>query len=148
MKEKVDNVFGLAVETSGRRGSVAVGIGGKILKSSNFSGAMRHSSELFPTIADLVEQTGKKPQEIEHIYVTTGPGSFTGLRIGVTRNTEKMPPTEENTEKQSVEMDYFIAAAGRYKPSPYSGNLTVFSAKGKRWYSSFFWKFWQVFEGK
>jgi tRNA threonylcarbamoyladenosine biosynthesis protein TsaB len=44
---------------------------------------MRHSSEVFPAIRSLLNRFGRKPKEIEHIYLSVGPGSFTGLRIAV-----------------------------------------------------------------
>jgi len=73
----------LAVETSGRLGSVAIATGERILSETHFSGPMRHSSELFPSIHRLLDRLGRKPNEIEHIYISIGPGSFTGLRIAV-----------------------------------------------------------------
>lgn len=74
----------LAVETSGRSGSVAIGRGEEIFGESAFSGPMRHSAELFPAISDLLERFSRKTSEIEHIYISSGPGSFTGLRIAAT----------------------------------------------------------------
>ncbi|MHC4153642.1 MAG: tRNA (adenosine(37)-N6)-threonylcarbamoyltransferase complex dimerization subunit type 1 TsaB [Planctomycetota bacterium] len=73
----------LAVETSGRIGSVALAVGEKLLGQREFSGAMRHSSEIFPAICALLEDLHRKPPDIEHVYVSVGPGSFTGLRIAV-----------------------------------------------------------------
>jgi tRNA threonylcarbamoyl adenosine modification protein YeaZ len=74
----------LAVETSGRLGSVALAKGPEILAERQFSGPMRHSAEVFPAVVGLLEQFGKKPNQIEHVYISVGPGSFTGLRIAVT----------------------------------------------------------------
>ena len=74
----------LAVETSSRIGSVAIAIGDRILAETAFSGPMRHSAELFPAIRSLLDRFSRKPREIEHIYISVGPGSFTGLRIAVT----------------------------------------------------------------
>ena len=74
----------LAVETSGRAGSAAIAIGEQILAEAAFSGPMRHSAEIFPTVSALLKDLGRKPKEIEHIYISIGPGSFTGLRIAVT----------------------------------------------------------------
>ena len=76
--------FILALETSSRFGSAAVACGEKLLAEATFSGPLRHSPETFPAISSLLERFGKKPQEIEHIYISVGPGSFTGLRIAVT----------------------------------------------------------------
>jgi len=74
----------LAVETSSRIGSVAIALGEQILAEAAFSGPMRHSAELFPAIRSLLDRFSRKPQEIDHIYISVGPGSFTGLRIAVT----------------------------------------------------------------
>jgi tRNA threonylcarbamoyladenosine biosynthesis protein TsaB len=74
----------LAVETSSRIGSVAIALGNRILAETIFSGPMRHSAELFPAIRSLLDRFSRKPPEIEHIYISVGPGSFTGLRIAVT----------------------------------------------------------------
>jgi len=74
----------LALETSSRIGSVAIALGEQILAEFTFSGPMRHSAELFPAIHSLLDRFCRKPQEIEHIYISVGPGSFTGLRIAVT----------------------------------------------------------------
>lgn len=79
-----DNPLILAVETSGRLGSVALAQGDKLLAESRFSGPMRHSAEIFPAVTDLLSRFNKKPDQIEHVYVSAGPGSFTGLRIAVT----------------------------------------------------------------
>jgi tRNA threonylcarbamoyladenosine biosynthesis protein TsaB len=73
----------LAVETSSRIGSVAIASGDKILAENVFSGPMKHSSEIFPSILSLLDYAGKKPYQIEHVYISGGPGSFTGLRIAV-----------------------------------------------------------------
>jgi tRNA threonylcarbamoyladenosine biosynthesis protein TsaB len=73
----------LAVETSGRTGSVAIALGEQILSEARFSGPMRHSAEIFPAVHKLLVRFSRKPKEIEHIYISVGPGSFTGLRIAV-----------------------------------------------------------------
>jgi tRNA threonylcarbamoyladenosine biosynthesis protein TsaB len=73
----------LAVETSGRIGSVAIALGEQMLSEAHFSGSMRHSAEIFPAVDSLLERFSRKPKEIEHIYISAGPGSFTGLRIAV-----------------------------------------------------------------
>ncbi|MGB2806323.1 MAG: tRNA (adenosine(37)-N6)-threonylcarbamoyltransferase complex dimerization subunit type 1 TsaB [Sedimentisphaerales bacterium] len=73
----------LAIETSGRLGSVAIAVGRRMLAETAFSGPMRHSSEVFPAICSLLNRFGRKPKDIEHLYISVGPGSFTGLRIAV-----------------------------------------------------------------
>ena len=73
----------LAIETSGRTGSVAIALGEQLLSEAYFSGPMRHSAEIFPAVHKLLVRFSRKPKEIEHIYISVGPGSFTGLRIAV-----------------------------------------------------------------
>jgi tRNA threonylcarbamoyladenosine biosynthesis protein TsaB len=74
----------LAVETSSRIGSVAIALNGKMLGETVFSAPLRHSAEIFPAIRKLLDQFNMKPGQIEHIYISGGPGSFTGLRIATT----------------------------------------------------------------
>jgi len=71
----------LAVETSSRVGSVAIALGSGLLGETRFSSPLRHSAEVFPAIRELLDRFGRKPAQIEHIYISGGPGSFTGLRI-------------------------------------------------------------------
>ena len=74
----------LAIETSGRNGSVALAIGEKVLAQTAFSAPMKHNAEIFPAASELLSRFSRKPQEIEQVYISAGPGSFTGLRIAVT----------------------------------------------------------------
>ncbi|MHC4483311.1 MAG: tRNA (adenosine(37)-N6)-threonylcarbamoyltransferase complex dimerization subunit type 1 TsaB [Planctomycetota bacterium] len=74
----------LAVETSSRIGSVAIAIGGKKLAETTFSDPLRHSAEILPAIHGLLGRFSRRPSQIEHIYISVGPGSFTGLRIATT----------------------------------------------------------------
>lgn len=74
----------LAVETSGRMGSVAVGDGEKPLSEMTFSGPMRHSAELFTCVEKIIARIGRKIADVRFVSIAAGPGSFTGLRIAVT----------------------------------------------------------------
>lgn len=74
----------LALETSGRLGSVAVGCDGKLSDEKTFSAPLRHSAELFDTIIKLLEKSGKSANQINQVFISIGPGSFTGIRISVT----------------------------------------------------------------
>jgi tRNA threonylcarbamoyladenosine biosynthesis protein TsaB len=78
------NGLAMAVDTSGRFGSVALGMGDRVLVSRTFSGMLRHSAELFSAITALLGETGHTIGDLREVYLTAGPGSFTGLRIGVT----------------------------------------------------------------
>ncbi len=73
----------LAIETSGRTGSVALALGPELLAETCFSTPMKHSAEVFPAVQQLLQRFSKRPADIEHVYISVGPGSFTGLRIAV-----------------------------------------------------------------
>ncbi|HRX84360.1 MAG TPA: tRNA (adenosine(37)-N6)-threonylcarbamoyltransferase complex dimerization subunit type 1 TsaB [Phycisphaerae bacterium] len=74
----------IAVETSGSQGSVAVGRGAAVLAEETFDARQAHSVALLPTADRLLAACAATPRDLRRVYVSVGPGSFTGLRIGVT----------------------------------------------------------------
>jgi len=83
----------IALETSERIGSVALldAQGGEansgkvnIVHSQTLPDDQRSAQSLLPAITELLTECGWRADELDLICVTTGPGSFTGLRIGVT----------------------------------------------------------------
>ncbi|MBN2313925.1 MAG: tRNA (adenosine(37)-N6)-threonylcarbamoyltransferase complex dimerization subunit type 1 TsaB [Sedimentisphaerales bacterium] len=74
----------LAVETSSRMGSVALAFGEKLVSETRFSSPLKHSVEIFPAVCGLLDCAGRSPGQIEQVYISHGPGSFTGLRIAAT----------------------------------------------------------------
>ena len=74
----------LAIETSGRIGSVAVAQDGVVLAEETFPHGLKHAAGLVPMIDRLCSGAGWRPADVQEIYVSVGPGSFTGLRVGVT----------------------------------------------------------------
>lgn len=76
--------YNLAIETSGRQGSIELGDGDKSLGFVRLPAPRRHRVELMPAIAALCDEHGVTPAQLAEVYVSLGPGSFTGLRIGVT----------------------------------------------------------------
>ena len=73
----------LALETSAVTASVAVTEDEALLAQSFQNSGLTHSATLMPMAANLLENTGLKLDEIDVIAVAAGPGSFTGVRIGV-----------------------------------------------------------------
>jgi len=66
--------------------SVIVGLlkDGKLNLNKEISSSNNHSTNLVPTIQKVLEESNIKIKEINEIIVVNGPGSFTGVRIGVT----------------------------------------------------------------
>lgn len=74
----------LAIETSGRTGSVALATDGRAVASESFEHGLQNAAKILPIIDGLCRAQGWTPCDLEHVYVSIGPGSFTGLRVGVT----------------------------------------------------------------
>jgi tRNA threonylcarbamoyladenosine biosynthesis protein TsaB len=78
----------ISIETSGREGSVAAlrGEAGGVecLRQSILPANQRTAQSLAPALRALLTEAGWSPGSIELVAVANGPGSFTGLRLGVT----------------------------------------------------------------
>ena len=74
----------LALETSGFSGEVALLDGEHIVYEAMLAEGQRTAQSLAPGIAGALSAAGWKPADIQLVAVTIGPGSFTGLRVGVT----------------------------------------------------------------
>lgn len=73
----------LALESSAVAASAALCEDEMLLGQTYLHTGLTHSQTLLPMVAGLLEQCGLKPQDLDLIAVAAGPGSFTGLRIGV-----------------------------------------------------------------
>ena len=73
----------LALETSAKAASVALHDGQQLLAECYQNTGMTHSQTLMVMAEDLLKQCGRTPGEVTHVAVAAGPGSFTGIRIGV-----------------------------------------------------------------
>ena len=74
----------LALETSSQAGSVALLDRDTVLSQRRLPADRRSAQTLAPAIADALAEARRKPQDVGLVAVTIGPGSFTGLRVGVT----------------------------------------------------------------
>lgn len=72
------------METSGRTGSVAIARDGKVLAETEFPHGLQHAAGIVSIIDRMLREANWRPADIRHVYVSAGPGSFTGLRIGIT----------------------------------------------------------------
>jgi tRNA threonylcarbamoyladenosine biosynthesis protein TsaB len=72
----------VALETSGRPPGLAARAGERTLERE-LSSERAHASDLMPALDALVRELGATPADVSAVYVGTGPGSYTGLRVGV-----------------------------------------------------------------
>ncbi len=81
--------FNLAIETSGRTGSFALGLSDELIEvvdlPPQLGGAGKGGSSLLMQHLDaLCKRRSISPAQLAEVYLSIGPGSFTGLRVGVT----------------------------------------------------------------
>lgn len=72
----------LAIDSAAKSAGAALLRDEKVLLEIGWNLGRHHGETLLPMIDDLFRKAGLKPEETELIALTTGPGSFTGLRIG------------------------------------------------------------------
>ena len=73
----------LAIDTSTDTASLAIVQDGEILTELTWRCQKNHSVELMPRLSQLLKQTKLELKSISYIIVARGPGSFNGLRVGI-----------------------------------------------------------------
>jgi tRNA threonylcarbamoyladenosine biosynthesis protein TsaB len=73
----------LAIDTSTRNVGIAIYDGSQVLSETIWASQDYHTIELAPAIAETLSRAGLEIQNLKLLAVATGPGSFTGLRIGL-----------------------------------------------------------------
>jgi tRNA threonylcarbamoyladenosine biosynthesis protein TsaB len=74
----------LAIDSATTRVVVAVGtVSGDLIDTTDWPAGYRHGETLLPAIAALLERLELAPTSLTAIVVGTGPGAFTGLRVGI-----------------------------------------------------------------
>lgn len=73
----------LAIETSTLTGSIALTDGERLLAETTLSVSVQHSERLMPAIEQILKDAEMEASAIDLYAVAEGPGSFTGLRIGI-----------------------------------------------------------------
>jgi len=74
----------LGIETSGRKGSVALCRETELVGAVRFPDSARHARDIMRSVDELLREAGVAKAEVQAVAVSQGPGSFTGLRVGVT----------------------------------------------------------------
>ncbi len=73
----------LALDTATRIQSVAIASGGRVVAEAGHELPAPHSETLLRTVSGVLAAAGLRPCELSAVAVTSGPGSFTGLRVGM-----------------------------------------------------------------
>ena len=73
----------LSIDSSSVTASVAITENGKILSEKFINNGLTHSQTLMPMVEDVINESGVPVKDIDLFAVTNGPGSFTGVRIGI-----------------------------------------------------------------
>jgi tRNA threonylcarbamoyladenosine biosynthesis protein TsaB len=73
----------LLIETSGSVGRVGLAVGSTLLSERALDATRRHARDLVPAVSELLDKLGWQPRDINAIALSTGPGSYTGLRVGI-----------------------------------------------------------------
>ncbi len=73
----------LAIESSAVSASVAVSDNGRIVSENFINAGLTHSQTLMPMVKNCMETSGVSLEDIDLVAVAHGPGSFTGIRIGI-----------------------------------------------------------------
>jgi tRNA threonylcarbamoyladenosine biosynthesis protein TsaB len=71
------------IETSSMAGQVALAQGETLLGVRRLEEARRHARDLVPALRDLLAEQGWKARDLSGIIVSRGPGSYSGLRVGI-----------------------------------------------------------------
>ena len=78
----LNKTYVLAIDTTEAATGIGL-IGEKLIKIKTWVSERNQSQELLPTIDKLLKTNRIKPEQLKWVAVNLGPGSFTGLRVGI-----------------------------------------------------------------
>lgn len=82
-KTRIENPLILSLDTTQSALCLALNRGAEILASVTDHSGLPHSQRLFPLLDEMLKTQSLSINEIDLLAVNTGPGSFTGLRVGI-----------------------------------------------------------------
>ena len=121
------------MDTSSPSGSVALLDGNNLVSESLIEGSPAYSDKLLFEIDSMLNVSGTKLNEIDGFVITTGPGSFTGLRVGISL----LKGFILATEKPFASVNTLEAYAKTLQPGPYA-ICPVLDARKKEVYTALF----------
>ncbi len=81
-ESSIDEMITLAIDTCDKMGSVCLRVNGRVI-ASRLHQDEEYSSWLLPAVETLLMETRRKFGDVDLIAAATGPGSFTGVRVGL-----------------------------------------------------------------
>ena len=126
----------VALETSGVHGGLALGRDGRIIGTGRFSGPRRHATDFLPALQALCRTHSVGPADVGLVLVSIGPGSFTGLRIGITA--ARMLALANRATVVGVPTLEVIAQNAADAPDPPERVVVILDAKRQRVYAATF----------
>ena len=73
----------LAIESAGRKGGIALLTDGEVTSELTLEEGLRHGRDLAPAVQSMLNDHDLRPSALDAVAVDIGPGSYTGLRVGL-----------------------------------------------------------------
>jgi tRNA threonylcarbamoyladenosine biosynthesis protein TsaB len=123
----------LIIDTAHRRGHVAVALGEQVVGTRFLEEARRHARDLAPLVQELLREQNWRPRELTGVIVSRGPGSYTGLRVGLI----SAKTLAYATGCELIGIDTFAAIAGQAPPGTPRVDVIADAQQGKIYVQSF-----------
>ena len=104
----------LGLESSAKAASAALCRDGELIAQYSQCSGLTHSRTLLPMVEDLLKNTETKLADVDAVAVARGPGSFTGIRIGVAAVKGPWPGTASPRAKAHASAAAWTRGASRY----------------------------------
>ncbi len=125
----------LCFDTSGKKGCVTLIRKEKVIASIELSRIYGHNETLLPSVSILLEQAGISPNKVNQVLFVRGPGSFTGLRIGIAV-AYGLQAAKPHMKLSGFTSLYLLNRAG--EKAGYHRILSLIDARKKQVYAAFF----------
>ncbi|OGJ43129.1 tRNA (adenosine(37)-N6)-threonylcarbamoyltransferase complex dimerization subunit type 1 TsaB [Candidatus Peregrinibacteria bacterium RIFCSPLOWO2_01_FULL_39_12] len=116
----------LAINTASSKTAIALLENTEIIAEDSWDAENREAEKLMPAIHNLLKKKNKNYTDIDEIYAIKGPGSFTGLRIGV---------TVANTLAYLLNCRLFSISAFEYWHVAGDSSVLIYAGKGGLYFS-------------
>ena len=126
----------LAADTSGSACSACLFENGKVLAESFLSLGLTHSQTFMPMVHELMARSGRSYPELDAFACTVGPGSFTGIRIGVSA----VKAMAAVAEKPAVPVSSLRALAFPFLSEPGTLVVAMTDARNRRVFSTAYYE--------